>query len=110
MAKLGKVCSHVEAILFYVKAMRHTKSCTDIPCPWNIPSHIDTIPYATITDIDFSAPKPVPSQPKRGAHLKIDSPLNSGTVEGPYSSHHSAMTSLFNVNKFYQLRVKNYRF
>ena len=51
MAGLGKVCSHVGAILFYVEAVRRAKSCTDVPCPWNMPSQVDTIPYAKIVDI-----------------------------------------------------------
>ena len=43
MAGLGEVCSHVGALLFYVEAMRHTYTCTDLPCPWNIPPSIDSI-------------------------------------------------------------------
>ena len=48
MAGLDEVCSHVGAILFYVEAVRHNKSCTDVPCSWSIPSSVDKIPYARL--------------------------------------------------------------
>jgi len=101
MAGLGEVCSHVGAILFYVEAIRHFKSCTDVPCTWNMPSHVDKIPYSRIADIDFTAPKPVISQTKRGAHLNNNCPTISDPikVEQPCSSCHSAVIPSFNANK-----------
>ena len=39
MAGLGEVCSHVEAVLFYVEAVRRSKSCTDVPCSWSMQGH-----------------------------------------------------------------------
>lgn len=59
---------------------------TDTPCPWTMQSQsrIDAIPYARITDIDFSAPK----QPKRGAHLKINSLLINDTVAVQFTSQY----------------------
>jgi len=100
MAGLSEICSHVGAVLFYVEAMKHTKSCTDVPCPWNMPSHVDTIPYSRIADIDFTAPKPVISQTKSGAHLNNNCPMISDPieVEQPYSSCHSAVIPSFNAN------------
>ena len=72
MAGLGKVCSHVSAILFYIEATHHIKSCTELQCVWNMPATVDNIPYAKIADIDFVKPKSVLKPIKRGAHLNND--------------------------------------
>lgn len=100
MAGLGEVCSHVGAVLFYIEATRRAKSCTDLPCPWNMPSHVGAIPYARIADIDFT-PRSVISQTRRGAHLNNDCLMISDSIEVELhcSSHHSAGTPLFNANK-----------
>ena len=65
-----------------------------------MPSHVDTIPYSRIADIDFTAPKPVISQTKSGAHLNNNCPMISDPieVEQPYSSCHSAVIPSFNAN------------
>ena len=41
--------------MFYVEAVRHNKSCTDVPCSWSMPSNVNKIPCAIIADIDFMA-------------------------------------------------------
>jgi len=72
MAGLGEVCSHVGAILFYIEATHRIKSCTEVPCAWNMPSSVDSIPYARIADIDFVKPKSIIMPMKRGAHCNND--------------------------------------
>ena len=46
MAGLGEVCSHVEAILFYVElASWVSTTCTQIGCVWKELRLVETIPY-----------------------------------------------------------------
>lgn len=72
MAGLGEVCSHVGAILFYVESAYRVKSCTEVPCAWNMPTSVSSIPYAKIADIDFVKPKPIVKPMRRGAHCNND--------------------------------------
>lgn len=39
MVGLGEVVSHIEAL--FVEAVRCTYTCTELPCPWNVPPSID---------------------------------------------------------------------
>ena len=58
MAGLGEACSHIAALLFSTEAYtRHMKniSCTSNPCEW-LPPTMKNVPYAPISDINFSAP------------------------------------------------------
>ena len=58
MAGLGEACSHIAAILFTLDANVHAKksmSCTSLPCSW-LPPSFRTVPFAPISDIDFSSP------------------------------------------------------
>ena len=58
MAGLGEACSHIAALLFSTEAYtRHMKniSCTSNPCEW-LPPTMKNVPYAQISDINFSAP------------------------------------------------------
>ena len=100
---LDEVCSHVGAILVYVESARRNKSCTDEPCMWSIPSSVDKIPYVRIADIDFTAPKSTISQTKRGVHINNNCHMISDAdaieIEHPCSSHDTAVTPSFNVNK-----------
>ena len=90
MAGLGEVCSHVGAILFYVEAVRSTKSCTDVTCQWVIPTSIKSIPYAKIADIDFTRPKSKILPLKRAAHHNNDCDMLSSEadIEKPSSCCH----------------------
>ena len=103
MAGLDEVCSHVGAILFYVEAVRHNKSCTDVPCSWSMPSSVDKIPYARIADIDFTAPQTIILQTKRGAHLNNDCHMISDAdaieIKHPCISRDTAVIPSFNTNK-----------
>ena len=72
MAGLGEVCAHVGAVLFYIEATHRIKSCTEVPCTWNMPTSVGSIPYARIADIDFSKPKSIIMPMKRGAHYNND--------------------------------------
>jgi len=77
MAGLGKVCSHVAAILSYLKsASCASTTCTQIGCAWKEPRLVETIPDAQTMDIPFTKPKGSISAScnrKRGAHLYADS-------------------------------------
>ena len=108
MAGLDEVCSHVGAILFYVEAVRRSKSCTDVPCSWSMPSSGDKTPYARIADIEFTAPKSITNilQTKKGAHLNNDcdmlSDVDDMEIECPCSTSDKDTTAVpptFNINK-----------
>ena len=86
MAGLGEVCSHVGAILFYIDATYRLKTCTEVPCAWNIPASVDSIPYAKIADIDFTKPKSTIAPMKRGAHQNNDCEMLSDPSEIEASS------------------------
>ena len=90
MAGLHEVCSHVGAILFYIEAVRCSKTCTDVSCQWAVPSSINSIPYAKIADIDFTTAKSRLLPVKRGAHHNNDCDmLSSDTdVEKCSTSYH----------------------
>jgi len=95
MAGLGEVCSHVGAILFYTEATHHVKTCTELPCGWNMPTSIDSIPYARIANIDFTRPKPVILPGKRGAHCHNDCAMETdpANIEVAGDSAHFSSTS-----------------
>ena len=76
MAGLGEVCSHVGAILFYIESAYRVKSCTEVPCAWNMPTSISSIPYAKIADIDFVQPKSIVKPVKRGAQASKEDKMN----------------------------------
>ena len=72
MAGLGEVCTHVAAILFYLKAISHIQgkeTCTQQMCQWILPSFFKNVEYLSIADIDFTSP----SIKKR----KLDSAINN---------------------------------
>ena len=59
MAGLGEACSHIAAILFTLDAnvqARKSLSCTSMPCSW-LPPSFRSVPFAPISDIDFSDPE-----------------------------------------------------
>ena len=95
MAGLGEVCSHVGALLFYVEAMRRTYTCTELPCPWNIPPSVDSIQCAKTADINFTAPQSIIAPTRRGAHVHSNCPMidDPAEIELPISSHPTAKKS-----------------
>ena len=59
MAGLGEACSHIAALLFALEAntqMKKRFSCTSLPCSW-LPPSFHSVPYALISEIDFSTPR-----------------------------------------------------
>ena len=59
MAGLGEACSHIAALLFTLEAntqMKKRLSCTSLPCSW-LPPSFRSVPYAPISEIDFSTPR-----------------------------------------------------
>ena len=54
-----KFAHMLEHSCFNVEAMRRTYTCTELPCPWNIPPSVDSIQRAKTADIDFTAPKSI---------------------------------------------------
>ena len=60
MAGLGEVCTHVGAVLFYLETatkINGVSQCTQEKCSWIVPSYQKAIPYAPISEIDFSSAK-----------------------------------------------------
>ena len=70
MAGLGEVCSHIEALFFYLESASHVnKNCIQIGCVSKEPRIVETIPYAEIADLPFEKPKSQIDGRKRVAHL-----------------------------------------
>ena len=59
MAGLGEACSHVSALLFsaetHNRLQRDTSACTSQLCAW-LPPSTKNVPFAPISDIDFTSP------------------------------------------------------
>ena len=96
MAGLGEVCSHVGAILFYIEALRCAKTCTDVTCQWVVPTSVKSIPYAKISEIDFTRPKSKILPIKRAAHYNNDCDMLSDEtdIENPSSSCHGDSSTI----------------
>lgn len=59
MSGLGEACSHIAALLFALEAttaMNKSTTCTSLPCSW-LPPTFQNVPYAELSDIDFSTPQ-----------------------------------------------------
>lgn len=57
MAGLGEACSHIAAVLFFLKAAaehRDNETCTDRENAW-LPPYVTNVPSAQISAIDFSS-------------------------------------------------------
>ena len=55
---LGETCSHVASVLYYVEcwAKIHGKlACTQVKCAWLLPSYVNEVPYAPISEINFKS-------------------------------------------------------
>ena len=60
MAVLGEVCTHVAAVLFYIKTSTRLNgkvACKQEKYEWVIPSYQKNIPYCPINDLDFTSAK-----------------------------------------------------
>ncbi|XP_062603415.1 uncharacterized protein LOC134265178 [Saccostrea cucullata] len=60
MAGLGEACSHVGALLFYVDAavkIKNSKTVTEEPAYWKLPSGLQKVQYKPIKDINFQSAK-----------------------------------------------------
>ncbi len=72
MAGLGEVCTHVAAVLFFLETsarLNEKPTCTQQQCQWVIPAYQKSIPYARVSDIDFTSAK--------GKKKKIDTALSN---------------------------------
>ena len=96
MTGLGEVCSHVGAILFYIEDLRCAKICTDVTCQWVVPTSVKSIPYAKISEIDFTRPKSKILPIKRAAHYNNDCDMLSDEtdIENPSSSCHGDSSTI----------------
>ncbi len=76
MAGLGEACSHIAATLFTVDAhSRFSKddACTSQLCAW-LPPSMQNVEYASISDIDFTAPA---TKRKRNSESQADHLISS---------------------------------
>lgn len=59
-AGLGSTCNHIAAILFKVDfAWQHgmtQKTCTSLPCKWNVPSLLNNIQHKPISELEWRKP------------------------------------------------------
>lgn len=57
MAGLGKTCTHVTALLFWIDAavkLRDSKTLTEEKAYWLLPSTVKKVEYKQVRDIDFT--------------------------------------------------------
>ncbi len=77
MAGLGEACTHVGAILFYLKTSTKVNgghTCTQQKCQWVIPSYQREIPYLPVKDLDFTSAK--------GKHKALEKALEKSANAG----------------------------
>lgn len=57
---LGSTCNHIPAILFKVdfawQQGMTQKSCTSLPCKWNVPSLLNNIQHKPISELEWRKP------------------------------------------------------
>ena len=62
MAGLGKCCSHIASVLFYIEYWTHVDgklSCMQVKCTWLLPTYVKQRYYARVRDIDSTSAKKV---------------------------------------------------
>ena len=72
MAGCGEVCTHVSALLFsieYVVKIRESRTVTEKPAYWKLPSEFKQVKYCTLAEMDFTSAKPM----KKNLDKKINS-------------------------------------
>ena len=60
MAGQGECCSHIASVLFYVEAWNRVNeklACTQVKCSWLLPAAVKEVPYAPVSDINFTSAK-----------------------------------------------------
>ena len=60
MAGLGKCCSHIASVLFYIEyrtCVNGKLSCTQVKCTWLLPTYVKQVDYARVRDIDSTSAK-----------------------------------------------------
>ena len=76
MAGLGEACSHISALLFAVEAtvkIRDSKTVTEEPAYWLLPSGIKSVPYSEVRNINFTSARTM----KKKLDESIDSAAES---------------------------------
>lgn len=59
-AGLAETCSHVASVMFYIEAwtrINDKMACTQVKCTWLLPTYVNEVPYARVTDINFKSAK-----------------------------------------------------
>ncbi|XP_038045000.1 uncharacterized protein LOC119725695 isoform X1 [Patiria miniata] len=80
IAGLGEACTHVSALMFYIDTkvrIRDSKTVTQEPAYWKIPSAVKDAQYLPVAQIDFTSAK----TKKR----KLDMLVNDGLMPPPRS-------------------------
>ena len=60
MAGQGECCLHIASVLFYVEAWNRVNeklACTQVKCSWLLPAAVREVPYAPVSDINFTSAK-----------------------------------------------------
>ena len=102
MAGLGESCSHVGALLFFIEAavkIRDSRTVTEQKAYWMLPSACKEIPYAEISNIDFTSPNTLKkkfdetlehaSETTPRTHLKRETTVVHPTEEKIKSFYHA---------------------
>ena len=59
MAGLGEACSHIASLMFYIEAavrIRNSITVTEEKAYWMLPSAINKVEYAPVSNMDFASP------------------------------------------------------
>ncbi|PFX31973.1 hypothetical protein AWC38_SpisGene3233 [Stylophora pistillata] len=65
MAGLGKCCSHIVSVLFYLEVWTRLNgklACTQVKCTWPLPSTVKQVEYARVRNINFASAKKIRSE------------------------------------------------
>lgn len=77
MAGLGETCTHVAALLFYIEAavkIRDSKTCTEVPAYWKLPSVFQKASYEELRNIDFASAASMKKKFDKGIHNTVSTP------------------------------------
>ncbi|KAK6169342.1 hypothetical protein SNE40_020415 [Patella caerulea] len=89
MTGVAEVCSHVEALLFYIEAavkMCNSQSVTEKKANW-LPASVQKIQYKTVQDIDFTSAK---TKKKKSDNGPVTTPAEIKVKKLPNVSEPSA--------------------
>ena len=101
MAGLGEACTHIAAVLFYIKAaarLQGKQTSIQRKCEWIMPSFLKKVEYLPIKDIDFTSGK----GKKRKLDETIDSREPTSSVQSGFKETLKISPSSKEIDTFYE--------